>query len=86
MTTKDKTPDNLYSIPSAKLQVGDLVSLDLDIPKYKILLGVIVKIKPEVRFNPPPLNVFVWWCDGDRSWCLGENLILVSSIEEHLAV
>ena len=79
MMTKDKTPDNLFPPPSEDLKVGDLVCLDLDLPRYEALLGIIIKIKPEQRFNPPPLNTLVWWCTGERSWCLGEKLIVISS-------
>jgi hypothetical protein len=62
------------------LAIGDLVYLDME-----ERIGVIIKVTPELKLDPAPVDIKVWWSDGQISWCLGEAITVVSSAELHSA-
>jgi len=55
------------------LAIGDLVYLDTE-----ERTGIVIKIVLETKLSPSPINVKVWWADGQISWCLGEAVTILS--------
>ena len=64
---------------TAHFKVGDMVQFD----SYGQTVGIVVKVKKSLSFEPPEkiTDVLVYWADGIEFWCLDFTLILISRIQ-----